>query len=125
MNITKEIICLQCPFACRIEVGIKKDSNEIVSFKNHKCARGEAYARQEVINPVRVLTTTVKILSEDKEHPLMPVQTEKPIPKEFLKKAMNELAQIVLQPPVRYGDTVLPNLLGTGIDVKATFEILR
>ena len=125
MNITKEVVCLQCPFACRIEVAIDKESNEIVSFKNQKCKRGEAYARQEVISPVRVLTTTVRIISEDKEHPLLPVQTERPIPKELLKKAMSELAQIVLRPPVRYGDTVLPNLLGLGIDVKATFEILK
>jgi CxxC motif-containing protein len=99
--------------------------NEIVSISNHKCPRGETYARQEVISPVRVLTTTVRILSRDSDHPLMPVQTAGPIPKELLGKAMKELSRVVLKPPVRYGDTVVSNILRTGVDVKATFEVLE
>lgn len=124
MNTTREVICLQCPFACKVTVELN-DKKEIVSVSNHKCPRGEAYARQEVISPVRVLTTTVMVLSEDRDHPLMPVQTAGPIPKELLGKAMKELARVELKPPVRYGDVVVPDILGTGIAVKATFEVLK
>jgi len=126
MSIIREVICLQCPFACRIEVELSEDgTKEITSMKNQKCSRGEAYAAQEIINPVRTLTTTVRISSRDKEHPLLPVQTERPIPKELLKEAMRVLAKVAAKPPVKYGDIIMKDLLGTGVDVKANFEILE
>lgn len=123
-TIKKEIVCLQCPFACRVEVVVDED-NKIISIENNKCARGEIYVRQEVINPVRVLTSTVSILSCDEEHPLLPVQTSEAVPKGMLKDMMKELANIVVKPPVRYKDVIVSNILNTGIDVIATSEVLK
>lgn len=122
--IKKEVVCLQCPFACRIGAEIDEQGN-ILSITNNRCPRGKSFAEQEITNPVRVLTTTVRILSEDDEHPLLPVQTQNPISKDLLKKAMKELAKVTVKPPIKYGDVVMPNILNTGIDVIATFEILR
>lgn len=126
MSITKkEVVCLQCPFACRIEVEVDETDNEILSISNNRCHLGKSFAEQEIKNPVRVLTTTIRILSEDEEHPLLPVQTQKPIPKDLLKTAMNDLAEVVVKPPIRYGDIIVHNISNSGIDIVATFEILR
>lgn len=123
-TIEKEVVCLQCPFACRIRVEIDEQGN-ILSYSYNKCPRGKTFAEQEINNPLRMLTSAVKILSEDNEHPLLPVQTEKPIPKGLLKKAMKELSKITVKPPVKYGDVIIQNILDTEIDVIATFEVLK
>ena len=77
-----------------------------------------------MINPVRVLTTTVRVKSKDQEHPLLPVQTERPFPKGRLKEAMKELAAVEAVPPIRYGAVVVKNLLDTQIDVISGYEVL-
>lgn len=117
------ITCLICPMACQVCVIVNK-KGRIVSVENAHCKRGEEYARQEAINPVRVLTTTVRIDSKDKEHPLLPVKTIQPIPKELLIKAMCELSEISIKPPVNYHDVVLENVANTGVNVVATYERL-
>ncbi len=124
MNRKAEVICLQCPLACRVEVEVDKD-NKVVSASNYKCKRGKTYAAQEIINPVRVLTTTVRVLTRDQIHPLLPVTTREAIPKGLLQDAMKQLAGIEVKTPVKYGDVICPNILNTGVDVVATSEVLN
>lgn len=110
----KNLICIGCPQGCRLNVLIKGDEVEVMGYK---CKRGLDYAKQEAIHPVRTLTTIV--LVEGRERPL-PVRTKSPIPKELLFKAMSELAKVRVKPPVKVGDVILNNILGTGIDIIAT-----
>jgi CxxC motif-containing protein len=124
MSILKEVICLECPLACNISVELD-DNGNIISINNNKCPRGVSYARQEILKPTRVLTSTVYIDSIDKEHPLLPVMTDGSIPKNLLQKAMKELAKIRVDPPVKYEDVIIENLLDTGVNVISTFEVLK
>lgn len=110
----KTLICIGCPQGCRLNVTVDGDN---VDVRGYKCKRGLDYARQEAIHPVRTLTTTV--LVEGRKRPL-PVRTREPIPKELLFKAMKQLATIKVKPPVKIGDVVLSDILGTGVDVIAT-----
>ncbi|MCD6419973.1 MAG: DUF1667 domain-containing protein [Synergistetes bacterium] len=120
----KEIICLQCPLACRMTVELT-ESGEILSVSGNSCPRGEEYAEQEIKQPLRILTTTVRVLSKDIEHPRLPVRTQGLIPKVLLKKCMKTLASVEVRPPVRVGDVVLENILSTGVDVISTAEVLE
>jgi CxxC motif-containing protein len=122
MNTVKEVICIQCPFACRIKVELT-ETGSLNSVDGYKCPRGEKYAKQEVLNPVRTLTTTVKIRNADHEHPLLAVQTDRPIPREMLTQAMQELAKITLTPPIKYKDVIITDLLGTGANVIANSDV--
>ncbi|WP_295580830.1 DUF1667 domain-containing protein [uncultured Oscillibacter sp.] len=119
---TREVICVECPLACKIQVTME-DDGRIVRIENNRCKRGAAYAAQEVTNPVRVLTSTVSIVTEDQEHPMLPVQTSDAIPKKLLLEAMGVIAKTTVQAPVRYGQVLIPNLLGTGVDVVSTAEV--
>ncbi len=121
MNKTN-VICLQCPFACNMEVTLK-ESREIQEISNHICKKGAEYAEEEIKNPVRVLTTTVEVQSETFQ--LLPVQTSKPVSKEKLFDCMSELAKVKVQSPIGYNEVILENILGTGVDVIATMEIKR
>ncbi|MGI6484806.1 MAG: DUF1667 domain-containing protein [Tepidanaerobacteraceae bacterium] len=124
MNIDKrKVICLQCPLACCIVVSIYGD--EIMDIENYKCKRGIDFAKEEITNPTRILTTTVRIDSEDKDHPLLPVKTDKPIRKELLFKCMEYLAKVKIRPPVKFGEVIVKDILGTQVNIVSTTEVLR
>ena len=55
----KEIICTVCPRGCHIMV--EGDGKNVVSMDGYGCKRGVTYAEAEYSNPVRILTTTVKV----------------------------------------------------------------
>lgn len=113
----KKVTCIVCPKGCQIDVKI--ENGEIVSIENYDCKRGLEYAKNEVLDPRRILTTTLK-LSNDR---VLPVRTREPIPKKYLKKAMVELKDVIIKPPVKVGDTVAENVAGTGIDLIATGNV--
>ncbi len=115
------IVCIGCPKGCQVKV--ENDKSEILSIKGFECIRGREYAKKEFTNPTRILPTTVRI--KKGELPLIPVKTSAPIPKELLISAMEELAQIEVEAPIRLGDVIVKDLLKTGIDVVATRTIER
>ena len=109
----KDIICVACPMGCQISVELS-DSGEILSVTGNTCKRGDAYARTECTNPERSLTTTVKVSGG--VHPVVPVKSAKAVPKDCVK----EIAKLEIKTPVKIGDVVCANILGTGVDIVAT-----
>jgi len=105
--------CIQCPLGCRIVV--KKEGKKILEIKGNDCTIGERYVIQEITNPERVITTTVFV--KGGEIPLLPVRSEKPIPKNLVKEAIKELSTIVLNAPIKCGEVVYKNIAGTGINI--------
>jgi CxxC motif-containing protein len=120
-EINRKMTCITCPTGCQLEVSRGSDGQ--LKIAGFQCQRGEEYARNEVLDPRRVLTTTVKI--KGGILPLLPVRTATAIPKELLADAMNLLAAIKAQAPIQTGDIVLANLLDTGIDVIASRDMER
>lgn len=111
----KMVTCIVCPSGCKIKVSIQNEG-EIVGIYGNLCKRGAEYAKNEVTQPKRVLTTTVKL--EDGR--LLPVKTLHPIPKALIFDAMKELRSVNVKTPVRLGQVVYHNVAGTGVDVVAT-----
>ncbi len=110
----KELICIGCPNGCLLQVDEEKD----FKVTGNKCLIGERYGKEELINPVRTLTSTVRI--SHAIHPLLPVRTDKAIPKSLLLKAMEEINLIQVNAPVKMGDIVLENIFDTGANVIAS-----
>lgn len=117
----KEIVCVSCPMGCRITVQAQK--GDIISIIGNVCPKGIKYAKEEFINPVRILPTTVKVIGG--ELPLVSVKTEKAIPKRLLLKAMVEIAEIEVKAPVEIGQVIKDDLIGTGVKLIATRNIKR
>lgn len=118
--------CTTCPSECSLSVTADRDGSDepcVLSVTGNRCARGEAFARQEIVRPVRVLTTTV--LVNDGDERLLPVRTAAPIPRDLSVEAMRSLRSVVVDAPMRMGDTVLADVLGTGVDVIASMDIDR
>ena len=109
----RKFICIQCPMGC--EIIVSKDGTKI---EGNKCPRGKEYVIQEMTSPKRVLTTTVFI--EKGLHPMLPVRSDGELPKELLGKCMKILAGVKVRAPVKRGDVIYENILGTGVNIVAS-----
>lgn len=120
MSNTREIICIQCPMACHVQLTISQDG-EVVDITGFQCKEGKQYAPQEYKSPSRVLTSTVR--TEGCSRPILPVRSKGPIPKDVLFQCMQHLDNIKVKAPLKLGDLVISNILNTGIDIICTDEL--
>lgn len=112
------LICISCPRGCHLSV--EKVAGEIIVSGN-SCPRGEKYAVDELTNPLRTLTTTLKIASVRYER--LPVISSSPIPKDRIMDAVKALKNIEVKTPIKLGDVVVKNILGLDIDILASKTI--
>lgn len=116
---SSEVFCIVCPLGCRIQV---KEEEGKLTFQGG-CPRGKSYAEQEVTHPCRVVTTTVRVRSG--EIPRLPVRTSRGFPKDRIFALMEFLRSFEVEAPVRCGEVLVRDLLGTGVDLVATRTIRR
>ena len=115
-----EVICIVCPKGCHLQVTQNEQTGEY-DVKGATCERGIEYGINEVTNPVRVLTSTVKIAGSNLVR--CPVRTDGSVPKAKIFDCMDEINNVQLQAPVQVGDVVIKDIAGTGIDLIATRSI--
>ena len=115
----KVITCITCPIGC--DVTVRGEGGVITSMEGNQCSRGEEYARNEFIRPVRILATTVKV--QGASAPLAPVRSDKPVPKGLLLQCMEEIKGITVTAPVSRYDILLSDILGTGVNICATSDV--
>ena len=112
-----QLICITCPKGCHLTVDEEND----YAVTGNACPRGAIYGKNELKNPVRVVTSTVRTNSA--EYPRCPVKTNGAILKGKMFDAMRLLDDITLSVPVKSGDTVIENLFDTGISFVACKNI--
>jgi len=115
----KELTCIRCPLGCIMQVAIEGD--EIKEVKGNTCKRGDDYARKEITNPMRIVTSTVEVDGTDDM--MLSVKTEKDIPKGTIMDCMKALKGIKVSLPVHIGDVIIENVAGTGVSIIATKTI--
>ena len=113
----KELVCIVCPRGCRLRV----DEENGCAVTGNSCPRGAEYGKNEVSNPTRVLTSTVRI--EGARYRRCPVKTRTAVPKGKLIEIMGLLNDVEVTAPVKTGQVVLPDAAGTGVDVVATKDM--
>jgi CxxC motif-containing protein len=117
---TKKITCITCPQGC--EIIVEGEGENILSMTGQGCKRGDEYARNEFIHPLRILTSTVKLSGSST--PLLAVRSNRPIPKELLLKSMDFIRSAKAKVPIKRGTVIISNILGTGADIIAAGEAL-
>ncbi|SCI95501.1 Uncharacterized protein with conserved CXXC pairs [uncultured Clostridium sp.] len=108
----RNITCTVCPMGCSLVVS-KVDGEYKV--EGNTCKRGAKYGVEEVTNPRRVITTTVKLNGGYLN--LLPVKTNDSVPKELMFDIMKLLDNVEVNAPVSVGDVIVKDVLGTGVDV--------
>ena len=115
----KELICIGCPLGCNLTVEI--DGGQVVSVNGNTCKRGDDYARKELTDPRRIVTSTVPVAGGNL--PVVSVKTASDIPKGKIRECLCALKGVTLTAPVQIGDVIVENVADTGVDVIATKSI--
>lgn len=114
MATIRDLICIVCPKGCPMKVTL--EGKEILDVEGFTCPRGKQYAINECTSPMRTVTSTVRTSGGG----VVAVKTDKTIPKELMFDCMKEINKAVATLPVRIGDVLIENLLGTGANVVIT-----
>lgn len=107
--------CINCPLGCSLEVFV---NGEDIEVRGNKCKRGMEYGINEIKDPRRILTSTMRLAGGDK--PLVCVKTDREIPKKLIFEAMEVINQMTITAPVKAGDILIKNILGTGSNIVAS-----
>ncbi len=117
MKLEKEMICIVCPNGCKLDVTYE----DTITVKNALCPKGVQYARDELLSPVRNLTSTVKVL--EGVLPLVSVRSNKLVPKDKLVEIVRFLKTIEIKAPVEFQQIIYKDIFNTGVDIIATRRV--
>ena len=111
---SRKMVCISCPRGCILTV------SEDLDVKGSGCPKGIEYARQELLRPLRMLTTTVKTTAA--EMPRVPVRLSEDVDKNRLMEYMKAINRVVLDHSCKPGDVLVKDILGEGTDLIAAGE---
>lgn len=118
MTGTKKMTCIVCPVGCQLQAGFKTDG---IVISGNSCRRGYEYALSECTNPVRSITTTVRV--KNGLFHMLPVKSAGWVPKAKVSGCIKLLKDLELNTPVHNGDIIVKNILGTGTDIVAARDM--
>lgn len=113
------LICIGCPLGCPLTV--EMEGKEVLSVSGHTCRNGEKYARKELTDPTRIVTSTVRVT--DGTLAMVSVKTASDIPKGKIFDCVKALREVDVPAPVHIGQVILADVAGTGIDIIATKNV--
>lgn len=113
----RNLTCIICPRGCALTAAINGDQ---VTVTGHTCPKGEEYAINECLHPVRTVTATVRVAN--RRNTMVSVKTETPVPKDSMMDVMEALRRTTVNAPLVIGDEVLADVCGSRIIV--TKEVL-
>ncbi|HPO28147.1 MAG TPA: DUF1667 domain-containing protein [Petrotogaceae bacterium] len=117
---TVEIVCVQCPMGCKLKI-IMDEENKISDISGYTCERGKQYAVQEITDPKRIIPSSIKVVNG--ELPLVSVKTDRPVSKKLISEIMLIIKKSAVTAPVKVGQVLVKNILGTGADIVATRQV--
>ncbi|MBN2558183.1 MAG: DUF1667 domain-containing protein [Clostridia bacterium] len=112
----KEMICIRCPKGCRMNV--EYENEKIIRVTGNGCKKGEAYAFDEIVKPMRIVTSTVRVVGG--RLPVVPVKTSIPVRRSIIFPVMQEIYKASVKAPIKEGQVLIKNPADCGADVVAT-----
>ena len=106
----RNITCIICPKGCAMCAQIQ---DEKVTVTGNTCPKGEEYAINECLHPVRTVTATVRVAN--RPNTMASVKTAQPVPKERMMDVMAQLHKITVNAPVSVGQVILEDVFNTQI----------
>lgn len=122
----RNLICIRCPRGCDIQTSLD-GHGAITSVTGNFCKLGDDYSRSEMSDPRRTVTSTVRVknsataaIATSAIAALLPVWTNKPVPKDRIFELMELIGKVEIEAPVASGQVILKNIFGMDIDVIAS-----
>ncbi len=118
----KELICVICPNGCELRVVTEEGPQMVIKkITGELCEKGPVWAKQELLNPVRTIASS--IIVDGGDHPLVSVRTDAPIPLKSISNVMKTIKSIKVKAPVRIGDVLIKDPAGTFCNIIATRHV--
>jgi CxxC motif-containing protein len=114
------MVCITCPNGCHLTI---EGEGESLKVTGNRCPRGEAFAKQEVLHPMRTICSTVR--TTDPDCPVIPVRVDREIPKEKIFDVMREINRILVKETRVRGDVLVTNIAGTEANLIVTSDRMR
>lgn len=115
----KIFTCIICPVGCEIEV--KTEGQDILEISGANCIRGREYVENELKNPQRTVTSSVRITGGNM--PITSVRLTAPVPRSRMMDVIEELRKVKIDAPVKIGQVVIKNILGLDSSVIITKRV--
>lgn len=134
----RNLTCIVCPLGCRLTVTDPAETGDASAgsalvVSGNRCARGAAYAEEEIRAPKRMVTATCRIASAGTagaggagrfDRPRrVPVKSSAPCPREYVDELIADIYALSVGAPVARGARLIENWKGRGIDVVAARSI--
>ena len=103
---TVNLICIGCPLGCPLTV--EMEGNDVKSVAGNTCPRGDAYAKKELTNPTRIVTSTVRVAGG--KLAMVSVKTQSDIPKDKIFDCVKALKDAALEEKNKNGLTTMADL---------------
>jgi CxxC motif-containing protein len=113
------LTCIMCPLGCEMRV---ERNDDVITVDGNKCEKGEQFAREELLHPIRNLATSVPI--SGRFYKMLSVRLSDRVPRSLLKDILKDIARLRPQPPVKRGQVLIHNVLESGADVIATRTVV-
>lgn len=110
------LTCVLCPVGCELEV--RKDAEEELQVQGNQCDKGIPFAVEEVLHPKRNLATSMPVKGTKTK--MVSVRLTGPVPRDMIFPILAEISKLRPEAPVRSGQVLIADVLGTGVDVIAT-----
>ena len=121
-NKMRVLTCIVCPNGCEI-TAVLDENGGVASLSGALCKRGEAYAAQEIVSPMRTISSSVRVLGG--AAPMVSVRLNRPVPKAEIFHVMEAIRALEISAPVSAGEVLIADVLGLGSDVIATKHIAK
>ena len=106
----RSITCIICPRGCAMTAEQEGDQVKVTGFA---CPRGQEYAVNECLHPVRTVTSTVRV--SNRKDCMVSVKTASPVPKDAMADVMVQLRAARVEAPVKLGQVILKDVYGSDI----------
>ena len=113
----KNLICIICPRGCSLETYIEGGT---VTVTGNACPKGEQYAKDECINPVRTVTSIIRVANRNDT--MVSVKTNAPIAKAKIFEAMQAIRSATVSAPIKIGDVLIENVCGANVIATKNIE---
>ena len=113
---TRTLTCIICPRGCALTAEIV---GEEVRVSGQACKRGEEYAVNECLHPMRTVTATIRV--NNRQDTMAAVKTREPVAKSDMMEVMARLRSLQVTAPIRIGDVLVQDVCGT--DIVATKDV--
>lgn len=103
-------------------LSVNMNGSEVLDVVGNKCKRGEIYAKKELTNPTRMVTSTVRVVGGSLS--VVSVKTSSDIPKTLIKDCMKLINNVKVNAPIKIGDIIVENICDKGVNLVATSNLV-